>query len=318
MADFDVFNGDADGICSLQQLRLVEPRDAELVTGIKRDIKLLDRIWASQGDRITALDISFDKNRDSVNRLISEGADIFYADHHFAGEMVESDHLDSHIHTDTDTCTSLIINGLLSGQHAAWAVAGAFGDNLDRSAEMLANRASIGSDERDRLKQLGICLNYNGYGFSLDDLVYHPDDLYKRLSPFSNPLEFYETRDFQELLNAYKQDMDSTIAASPVDEQASGAIYILPNESWARRVSGVFSNDLANDYPDRAHAVLIECGENCYRVSVRAPLNRKTGADELCREFETGGGRKAAAGINKLPEAEFGRFTSLFHNAFGK
>ena len=35
---FDVFNGDADGICALIQLRLAEPRDTTLITGVKRDI----------------------------------------------------------------------------------------------------------------------------------------------------------------------------------------------------------------------------------------------------------------------------------------
>ena len=38
MTCYDVFNGDADGICALQQLRLREPREAELVTGMKRDM----------------------------------------------------------------------------------------------------------------------------------------------------------------------------------------------------------------------------------------------------------------------------------------
>ena len=32
----DVFNGDADGLCALQQLRLADPVDAELITGCKR------------------------------------------------------------------------------------------------------------------------------------------------------------------------------------------------------------------------------------------------------------------------------------------
>jgi len=36
MAYYDVFNGDADGICALHQLRLAEPREATLVTGVKR------------------------------------------------------------------------------------------------------------------------------------------------------------------------------------------------------------------------------------------------------------------------------------------
>jgi hypothetical protein len=48
------FNGDADGLCALQQLRLAGPRAAAgqetLVTGVKRDIALLDRVAASRGD----------------------------------------------------------------------------------------------------------------------------------------------------------------------------------------------------------------------------------------------------------------------------
>ena len=42
MARFDVFNGDADGICSLVQLRRADPApEAVLVTGRKRRIDLL-------------------------------------------------------------------------------------------------------------------------------------------------------------------------------------------------------------------------------------------------------------------------------------
>lgn len=41
---WDVFNGDADGICALLQLRLAKPQNSQLVTGIKRDFELLDRV----------------------------------------------------------------------------------------------------------------------------------------------------------------------------------------------------------------------------------------------------------------------------------
>jgi hypothetical protein len=37
-------------------------------------------------------------------------------------------------------------------------------------------------------------------------------------------------------------------------------------------------------------------------------LNNRTGADELARQFPTGGGRKAAAGINALPENQLNEF----------
>ena len=44
MTDYDVFNGDADGICALVQLRHAEPRNAQLITGVKRDISLLKQV----------------------------------------------------------------------------------------------------------------------------------------------------------------------------------------------------------------------------------------------------------------------------------
>ncbi len=46
MTTFDVFNGDADGICALLQLRLANPLESILVTGVKRDIRLLQRVDA--------------------------------------------------------------------------------------------------------------------------------------------------------------------------------------------------------------------------------------------------------------------------------
>ena len=66
MLAYDVFNGDADGICALAQLRLAEPKESVLISGIKRDIELLEQVPLGQAATITALDISFDKNRDRV------------------------------------------------------------------------------------------------------------------------------------------------------------------------------------------------------------------------------------------------------------
>ena len=53
-----------------------------------------------------------------------------------------------------------------------------------------------------------------------------------------------------------------------------------------------------------------------YLVSVRAPLQRKSGADELVSQFATGGGRKAAAGINHLPEELLGQFIIALDKQF--
>jgi hypothetical protein len=59
---YDIFNGDADGLCALHQLRLAAPRAAELVTGVKRDVKLLQHVAAGPGDELTVLDVSMKSN----------------------------------------------------------------------------------------------------------------------------------------------------------------------------------------------------------------------------------------------------------------
>ena len=70
MATIDVFNGDADGICALTQLRNATPADSVLVTGVKRDIALLEKVDARAGDQVTVLDVSLDKNREGLRKVL--------------------------------------------------------------------------------------------------------------------------------------------------------------------------------------------------------------------------------------------------------
>lgn len=314
MADIDVFNGDADGICALVQLRNADPRQTRLVTGVKRDIALVDRAGASSGDRLTVLDVSFDKNREGVRKALEAGAEIFYVDHHFAGEIPRSDRLTTIIDTDPDVCTSLLVNGHLRGRHAQWAVTGAFGDNLKSSAHEIARPLALTEQQLEVLEKLGTYMNYNGYGSSLDDLHFNPAVLFELARPYATALAFVEGAPdtFAKLEAGYLEDMALAAATKPERETATTAAFILPDEAWARRVSGVYSNDLANSFPQRAHAVLTERTDGTYLVSVRAPLVDKRGADELCRRFPTGGGRGAAAGINALPGDELEAFMNAF------
>ena len=87
MSHFDVFNGDADGICALHQLRLALPLASTLVTGVKRDIQLLERVPAQAGDSVTVLDISLDRNRQALLDLLGRGVEVEYFDHHFSGPV---------------------------------------------------------------------------------------------------------------------------------------------------------------------------------------------------------------------------------------
>ena len=104
----------------------------------------------------------------------------------------------------------------------------------------------------------------------------------------------------------------------PVRETEIGRIFELPSETWARRVSGVFSNLKAQEEPDLAHGLLTRNPDETIRVNIRAPLNNKKGADILCRAFPTGGGRAAAAGINFLPPEQLELFFKTFEEVFGK
>ncbi len=314
---YDVFNGDADGICALHQLRLAEPLDATLITGVKRDIGLLKRIAPQPGDRVTALDIAVEKNAAPLAAMLEAGVTVRWFDHHNPGELPIHPNFQAHIDTAADVCTSLLVDRYLGGGYRVWAVAAAFGDNLHDAARRAAEPLGLDAAALNQLRSLGECLNYNGYGDSLEDLYFHPAELYCRLHSFADPFAFIrEAPEFQTLSQGYAADMARARAVAPVEVGPSGAVFLLPDEAWARRVSGVYANDLATAHPQRAHALITRSPKGHFVVSVRAPLRNKTGADELCRQFESGGGRKAAAGINLLPEARIPDFIAAFFKAY--
>ena len=317
MKYIDVFNGDADGICALHQLRLAEPVESHLVTGVKRDIGLLKKVQAQAGDQITVLDISLDKNRNDVLRLLDQGASVRYFDHHMPGEIPSHPNFDPHIDTSAEVCTSLLVNQYLESRFLIWAVVAAFGDNLHGSARKVAVPLELDPDKLEQLRELGECINYNAYGESLEDLYFHPDELFRLLHPFADPFEFIaEAPEYHTLKNGYEDDMAQAGQLKPLQVTEGGRVFILPNAPWSRRVSGVFSNSLATEAPTLAHAVISHKKEGGLLVSVRAPINNKSGADVLCSQFETGGGRKGAAGINHLPEEDLDRFLLLFQQSF--
>lgn len=317
MANFDVFNGDADGICALHQLRMAEPRDSVLVTGVKRDIALLTRVVAGAGDRVTVLDISLDSNRDGLLSLLERGAEVSYFDHHFSGEIPRHPNLRAMIDTAHEVCTSVLVDRHLEGRFRAWAVTAAFGDNLGGTAVRLAEPLSLSKAELDILRELGECLNYNAYGETVADLHFAPDVLYRRLSEWRDPFAFVaDSSEFAKLKSGYEEDMSAVSALRALEESETAAVILLPPEKWARRVSGVYANQLAEENPGRAHALITAKEQGGYVVSVRAPLMRPDGADSLCRRFETGGGRKGAAGINHLPSGSLDAFLQAFRQAF--
>jgi hypothetical protein len=204
------FNGDADGLCALQQLVLAEkPVSMELVTGTKRRTELLARVTAGAGDEATVLDVSFHVNREGVQRLLAAGARVRYFDHHHAGPLPRHERLEAHIDTAPKVCTSVIVDRYLSGRHRAWAAVGAYGDNLADTGRSLV-------DSRE-LEKLGTLLNYNAYGETEADLFFPPAELHRRLAPYADPLAFIEEdAAYQVLADGYAQDMQRAADLKPV------------------------------------------------------------------------------------------------------
>ena len=310
---YDVFNGDADGIIALLQLRLAEPKTSKLVTGVKRDIQFLQQVPAGLATSVTVLDISMEKNISALAGLLANNVEVFYVDHHRTGLVPNSPYLHEIIDTDANTCTSLLVNKYLAGQYALWAIVAAFGDNMLKAAEQLAQQAGLSDKEQAQLKALGIYINYNGYGRTVDDLHIAPDVLFTTLLSYPDPFTLVNEANsiFSILEQAYLSDMAQAKQASVLHDDAALQVIELEDAAWSRRVSGVYGNELANQNPDKAHAVITLNLDGSYTVSLRAPINNKVGAGELCAQFDTGGGRAAAAGINQLPKEKLGNFIAL-------
>lgn len=314
---YDVFNGDADGICALHQLRLAYPKDAALVTGVKRDIRLLERVPCTNGVDVTVLDVSLDANVNALRGILDASGEVSWFDHHSASLAFPHPRLRLFWDDAPDVCTSILVNRRLQGRFKEWAVAAAFGDNLPAVGHSLASE--LGLDERGMraLEELGTLLNYNAYGDAVEDLHVAPDMLYLALHPFANPFDFIAESPYYRLLaDGYRQDAERMAHLAPDWHSAAGAIYILPPTPWARRISGIFANKLVSAPDKRSYAVLTEKTDGSYVVSVRSGQPVERTANGLCERFATGGGRKAAAGINSLPAAALDDFIKAFSDYF--
>ena len=317
MANYDVFNGDTDGIFAWHQLRLVHPRDATIVTGVKRDVGLVSRVNAGDGDLVTVMDVSHAKNRKDVQRLLDSGAIVEYFDHHDPSELIAHPNITYHINTEPNISTGLIVNSYVKGKNCLWSIATAFGDNHIELAINMAKSEGLDDEQINLLKQIGLVVNYNSYGQTADDLFYSPEEIAEAVKACgSDVFRFTEQSDiFSTLLENFSNDMASAGCQEPYSISENGVIYTLPNEVWTHRIMGSFSNHLVSTNKDLACAISVLNSDGTYRISVRSSINNPHGAGDLCKKFG-GGGREKAAGINNLPESELEEFKEEFEGTF--
>lgn len=310
---YDVCNGDADGLCAVRQWRLHEPAPATLITGLKREIDLLARVPIEAAGEVLVCDLSMQRNRAALERLLAAGVRVRWFDHHaFGTEVPLHAGFDAHLDTSPRACTSLLMDHELQGRFRAWALVAAYGDNLTMVADTLATQSGFGADERRRLRRLGEAINYNAYGESLADVCLAPAQMYVLMSRYEEPLALLAREPVFETIERQREaDLQQARAVLPYREADPARVCLLPDAPWSRRISGTLANALANAKPAQAQAVLKRRAEGGFTVSVRAPLQQPQGASELCARFG-GSGRTTAAGIDHLPEGELERFVDAF------
>lgn len=296
----DVCNGDADGLCAVVQWRLAHPAQAELVTGLKRDIELLERVQAGPGDDVLVCDVSMQRNGAALRRLLAQGARVRYFDHHHPGEVPVHPHLQAHLDGDPRLCTSLLMDRFLQGRHRAWALVGAYGDNLGAEADRLAQAGGWDATQRAVLRRLGEAINYNAYGDTPADVLIAPAELFEHLRCHPDPLQAWAGDPvFAQLDERRRSDLEQGLRAPLRWESAQAVVRELPDTPWSRRVVGVLANEMVLRDPARAQAVLKAQAQGGFLVSLRAPRNCAGSAEALCRRFG-GGGRAGAGGIDHL------------------
>lgn len=314
---FDVFNGDADGICAQHQWRLAHPAESTLVTGVKRDVALLCRVDAAADAEVMVFDIAIDANAAALRAVLDAGAHVTWFDHHSARHAFAHPRLQLFWDDDPGVCTSLLVDRHLGGRYRAWAVAAAFGDNLAGPARALAAGMGLSTAHADALAELGTVLNYNAYGECIDDLHFAPEALYRALHPYADPFAFIAaSAEYRKLADGYRDDCARMSGLQPQWQWDYGAVYVLPDACWARRVSGVLANRVAAAQGTCSFAVLTPCPDGAFVVSVRSGAPGTHPANVLCEAFPGGGGRRAAAGINQLAAADVERFVRAFSNYF--
>jgi hypothetical protein len=316
-----VFNGDADGIISQHIAGLSGLRPDLRITGLKRDIRLLERVPPREGLDITVFDINLDTNRAALETLLAlPDATLSWYDHHEPGIIPDSPRLKTRILNTRGVCSALLAHAAFPGADPRWAAMAAFGDNLPEAARALLAPLALPESEIEALREAGELINYNSHGETPADVLFQPLEVAERMAAFREAGGFLRESGFVEPLRAQlSADRIAMGALAPEAERGRARFYRLPAEAWARRLGSTHASGLALAHPDRAFAFAHPLRDGAYQVSIRAPRGDggAAPASALALEFPTGGGRALAAGINRLPRDEVDAFVRRFFEIYG-
>ncbi len=327
--------------------KAIENAPSKWLTGVKRDINLLAKLQRDyaatdwRNAEIFVCDISLDSNATSLYVLLDQGATVHYFDHHRATLYQPHPNLHAHLDMAAITCTSLIVDAYLQHRYHAWATAAAFGDGLQPNAAfgdglqptaafgdglLPSGKASFTQNELADLARIGRAINYNAYGDSVADLHYPPQTILEAIAGFADPLAYFATSDMITCLESgANADLARLSQVVPHDISPHCQMWMLPDAPASRRANGTFANQVSAAAPHKVHAIFTpvlspaaQSTEPQFSVSIRVPqLGDWAGADTIASQFATGGGRRAAAGINTLPVSQLVALHEALRAAYG-
>lgn len=308
---YDVFSGGADGLCSLQQLRLFQPLPGLLLTGPKDDVELLRKVPLARGDSVTVLGIPAAPNRADLDLLLEAGVQVDWFDHHAWNALPRHPLLHPWMDATPGTCTSVIVDRRIGGRHRPWAVVGAFGEQLDVLARTLAAAAGrTDAAELQKLRAFGEALEYNArWALSDADLLVAPGTVYQAMRRYRDPLRFVDEQPLPRVLLEHRaSDLRLARSLARVEARPGAAVHRLPDHGWARRAHESYARELGVQAPLLAHAVLAPAN-HAWLVATAAPAQRRAAVRELLRRFTGSDGR--------LDGAQLQAFVDAFLQAFG-
>jgi hypothetical protein len=308
----DVCNGDADGLCSILQWRLHEPKESTILALLDAESSLVGRVHTRPGDEFLICDIPIEPNRSTLLQLLKAGARVQYFNHHVTDDIPYHPGLRATIDFCKDASTSLTVDRLLGGKYREWAVVGAYGKRSTHAADALAVDMGMTSDTKTRLRELGKLISYNACATHEKNACIAPSKLYESLSRYRDPMEFLRSESLASELDAVRRDdLAKASVLPPYWQDANACVYVLPDTPWAHRVACGLDEELAANDPTRAYAFLCNNGTGGFNVKVRAarsewPLQHSSQAPQAGCE------RPRSWAIDHLPDGELSHFIRAF------
>ena len=192
--------------------------DSVLVTGVKRDIALLERVPRQPrrlGDGARHLRSTPIAPR--CSRCSSAASTVEYFDHHYAGELPVHPGSRAHIDTSPGVCTGMLVDraprrrGSASGRSSPRSAT-----ISPRPARELAGRCGLDAARLAELRELGESIAYNAYGDTEADLHRAPGGAVPdACARYADPFRFMRAEPVvRENRRARRQDLELARASA--------------------------------------------------------------------------------------------------------